>query len=40
MGLDHEAKSIPEASLVLVSAIVSFSDTSSSCSSFVFPLHD
>jgi len=40
MGLDHEAKSIPEASLVLISAIVSFSDTSSSCSSFVFPLHD
>ncbi len=36
MGLDQEAKSAPEASLVLVSVVVSSTDASSSCSSSVF----
>ncbi len=40
MGLDQEAKSAPEASLVLVSVVVSSTDASSSCSSSVFPLYD
>lgn len=39
MESDEEATSIPEASVVLVSASVSSSDTSGSCPSPVFPLH-